>query len=140
MDKIEALNIVKSIYTEADQIGNMRPIFNNLAEDVIFHSTIPAGTPISGTFKGKQNVIDFYTNLLPSVAIFQRLTPSAFVMRDDRVIIVGENIFTLVSTGQTYYRPYVYIISMVDRLIAAITLIQDFSGISAIYRKTKKHC
>jgi len=140
MDKIEALNIVKNIYTEADRTGNMLPIFNSLAEDVIFHSTIPEGTPISGIFKGKQNVINFYKNLLPSVAIFQKLTPSVFVMRDDRVIVVGENIFTLVKSGETYHRPYVNIISLVDRLITSIILIQDFLGFNKLYQKEIKRC
>lgn len=140
MDKIEALNMVKNIYTEADEVGNMRPIFNSLAEDVIFCSTIPDGTPISGIFEGKQHVINFYKNLLPSVAIFQKLMPAAFVMREDRVIVVGENIFTFVRTGETYHRPYVNIISLADRLITAITLIQDFPGIHKIYRKEMNRC
>jgi hypothetical protein len=118
----------------------MLPIFNSLAEDVIFHSTIREGTPISGIFKGKQNVINFYKNLLPSVAIFQKLTPSVFVMRDDRVIVVGENIFTLVKSGETYHRPYVNIISLVDRLITSIILIQDFSGFNKLYQKEIKRC
>ncbi|HWV71301.1 MAG TPA: nuclear transport factor 2 family protein [Pseudosphingobacterium sp.] len=133
MKLIGLLDKIKSIYTQANT-GNFRPILDSLAENVIFKSTILDGTPISGNFIGKKMVMDYYTKLLPSVATFKQLIPMKFVISEDKVIIVGENAFTLVKNGNTYQRPYVSIIKIRDGLISEITLLQDLFGIYLAYQ------
>jgi len=133
MKLIGILDKIKSIYTQANT-GNFRPILDSLAENVIFKSTILDGTPISGNFIGKKMVMDYYTKLLPSVATFKQLIPMKFVISEDKVIIVGENAFTLVKNGNTYQRPYVSIIKIRDGLISEITLLQDLFGIYLAYQ------
>jgi ketosteroid isomerase-like protein len=133
MNLIGILDKIKGIYTQAN-IGNFRPILDSLAENVIFKSTILDGTPISGNFIGKKMVMDYYTKLLPSVATFKQLIPMKFVISEDKVIIVGENAFTLVKNGNTYQRPYVSIVKIRDGLISEITLLQDLFGIYLAYQ------
>jgi len=133
MNLIGVLDKIKSFYTQANT-GNFRPILDNLAENVIFKSTILEGTPISGNFIGKKMVMDYYTKLLPSVATFKQLIPMKFVISEDKVIIVGENAFTLVKNGNTYQRPYVSIVKIKDGLISEITLLQDLFGIYLAYQ------
>lgn len=133
MNLIGILDKIKSFYTQANT-GNFRPILDNLAENVIFKSTILEGTPISGNFIGKKMVMDYYTKLLPSVATFKQLIPMKFVISEDKVIIVGENAFTLVKNGNTYQRPYVSIVKIKDGLISEITLLQDLFGIYLAYQ------
>lgn len=133
MNLIGILGKIKNIYTQANA-GNFSTVLDSLAENVIFKSTILDGTPISGNFIGKEMVEDYYTRLLPSVATFKQLMPMKFVIREDKVIIIGENIFTLVKNGSTYRRPYVSIIKIREGLISEITLIQDLFGIYLAYR------
>lgn len=133
MNLIGILDKIKDIYTQANT-GNFRPILDSLAENVIFKSTILDGTPISGNFIGKKMVMDYYTKLLPSVATFKQLIPMKFVISEDKVIIVGENTFTLVKNGNTYQRPYVSIVKIRDGLISEITLLQDLFGIYLAYQ------
>jgi hypothetical protein len=49
----------KSIFEAED----FQPLLDRLADDVVFKATIPEGTPISGEFRGKQAVVDYFATL-----------------------------------------------------------------------------
>lgn len=134
MNLTEIFGSVTKFYAQAVSAGNFQPIFANLAENVIFTSTILDGTPISGKFIGKKKVMDYYINILPSVATFKQLVPAKFVICKDRVIIVGEHAFTLIKNGKTYHRPYVSIIKIDNHLISEITVLQDLFGVYLAYQ------
>ena len=62
--------LAKSIFEAEDFL----PLFDRLANDVVFKATIPQGTPISGEFRGKQAVVDYFENL-EEIATFRQEKP-----------------------------------------------------------------
>ena len=60
MDTSTALQATLTYVVEASDFD---PRFAYLADDVVFKMTIPEGTPISGEFRGKQAVIDYFTRI-----------------------------------------------------------------------------
>ena len=54
---MDNITLAKSIFEAED----FQPLLEHLADDVVFKATIPKGTPISGEFRGKQAVVDYFT-------------------------------------------------------------------------------
>ena len=126
---------IRKIYTLAELDGNFESFYEALHPDIMFRATIGDGTPISGEFNGKETVIDYFENLLPAVASFRQLDAMEFVMHTDKIIILGNDAFTITKNGITASSPYASVIQLRDGLIADILIIQDLSAIYNSYIK-----
>jgi ketosteroid isomerase-like protein len=60
--------------------------------------------------------------------------PLEFITDKNRVIVLGEDAYTLKKTGETFRSPYAMIVSYEDERIKGILIIQDLSGMAAAYR------
>lgn len=126
---------LKAVMEETDRTWSFKPLIDMLAEDVRFKSTIPNGTPISGEFRGKEAVSRYFSVILQDVAVFKQQVPMEFIDAGNRVIILGDDAYTLKKTGETYRSPYASVFTFEDGLISDILIIQDLSGIWNAYRK-----
>lgn len=126
---------LKAVMEETDRTWSFKPLIDILAEDVKFKSTIPDGTPISGEFRGKKAVSEYFNVILQDVAVFKQQIPMEFIDAGNRVIILGDDAYTLKKTGETYRSPYASIFTFEGELIRDILIIQDLSGIWNAYRK-----
>lgn len=100
-----------------------------LDDNVTFRSTIPEGTPISGEFKGKDQVVDYFSNVLPEVASFQQNSPLAFIADKNRVVVLGDDTYQLKKNQKSYRSPYAMVIDFNADRITGILIIQDLTGI-----------
>ena len=126
---MDNIALAKSIF-EADDFG---PLLDHLADDVVFKATIPEGTPISGEFRGKRAVIDYFANL-ENVATFRQEKPMKFFGRGDRVVVLGDDSFEIKKSGVTTRSEYAIVVDFSDGSIASILIIQDLSAIADAYR------
>lgn len=126
---------LKAIMEETDKTWSFQPLIDILAADVKFKSTVPAGTPISGEFKGKEAVARYFNVILQDVAVFKQQIPMEFIEAGNRVIILGDDAYTLKKTGVTHRSPYAAIFTFEGGLIKDILIIQDLSGIWEAYRE-----
>jgi ketosteroid isomerase-like protein len=129
-------DIIKRVFDDVEVSGQWTPLIDILAPDVAFRATIPGGTPISGIFKGKAEVENYLTHILPAVAEFKQNVPMQFISRGRRVVVVGDDSFTVNVTNETHRSPYAMIIDLNEKLeIESILIIQDLSGIYLAYLK-----
>lgn len=125
---------LKWILEEVNQRGNMKPLIDHLAEDVVFRVTIPDGTPASGEFRGKAAVLEYFTQTLPGLADFTQQAPLEFIPDGDRVIVLGDDAYTLKKTGETFRSPYAMVMGFEGDRLKSWLIIQDLSGMAAAYR------
>jgi hypothetical protein len=129
-------DLIKSVFDNVEISAQWTPLINLLAPDVEFRATIPGGTPISGIFKGKTEVENYLTRILPAVAEFKQNVPMQFISKGRRVVVVGDDSFTLKVNKETHRSPYAMIIDLNDKPeIENILIIQDLSGIYLSYLK-----
>jgi ketosteroid isomerase-like protein len=110
--------LLRHAYTEVSR-GNAAPLLAALADDVRW--TIIGSTPLSGTFQGKQEVVDKL--LKPLTA---RLTgPIVFTL--DRFIAEGDHVVMIASaeatavTGRPYNNVYCIVCRFADGKIQEMT-------------------
>ncbi|MDY7227384.1 nuclear transport factor 2 family protein [Hyalangium rubrum] len=128
------LSRLKRILEEVDRTWEMKPLTDQFAKEVVLRVTIPDGTPLSGEFRGKEAVTGYFTQILPEVAVFKQQAPVEFVPDGERVIVLGDDAYTLKKTGETFRSPYAMVVGFEEEQIKSILIIQDLSGLAAAYR------
>lgn len=110
------------------------PLQALLADDAVFRATVPPGTPISGEFRGRDAIAGYFNRLLPDVAVFVQQAEPEFIAEGNKVIVLGDDAYTLKKNGKTYRSPYAMVITFAGELAESILIIQDLSGIAEAYR------
>jgi hypothetical protein len=131
MEKVEQK--IKDALIKADVSGAWSSFLNMMDDNVTFSVTIPEGTPISGVFKGKTKVVKYFDTILPSVASFFQNKPMEFVIARNKVIVLGDDTYTIIKNKKSQRSPYAMIIDLKDGKIINILIIQDLSGIYQAY-------
>lgn len=126
---MDNMTIAKSVFGSED----FQLLLDRLADDVVFKATIPEGTPISGEFRGKQAVVDYYTNL-EDIATFRQEKPLEFFGGGERVVVLGDDSFEIKKSGVTARSEYAIVVDFRDGWITSILIIQDLSAIADAYR------
>jgi ketosteroid isomerase-like protein len=124
---------LKNIMEETDRLGDFGPLINLLSADVVFEATIREGTPISGKFTGKAAVTEYFTKILPQVAVFTQMRPRHYFASENGVVILGDDAYTLVKNNKTFRSAYAMLVTFKEALIDYILIIQDLSGIYEAY-------
>jgi ketosteroid isomerase-like protein len=106
----------KSIFEAED----FQPLLDRLANDVVFKAAIPEGTPITGEFRGKQAVVDYFANL-EDVAEFRQEKPLEFFGGGQRVVALGDDSFEIKKSGVTARSEYATVVDFRDGLITSMT-------------------
>jgi len=117
------------------ETSDFEPLFAYLADDVVFKVTIPEGTPISGEFRGKQAVIDYFTRI-GEIAEFRQEKPLEVLTAGNRIVFRGDDSFTVKKTGRIARSEYAIVFDLRDGLIARFVIIQDLSAFVDAYRDT----
>ncbi|WP_257458849.1 nuclear transport factor 2 family protein [Archangium lipolyticum] len=125
--------LLKWIFEEMDRVMDAKPLLDHMAEDVVWKVTIPDGTPLSGEFRGKQAVIDYYSRL-PEIAEFHQERPQEFIDHGDQVIVLGDDSFLVKKTGKTFRSEYAVVTDFHQGLITRMVVIQNLCGIADAYR------
>ncbi|HEX4815735.1 MAG TPA: nuclear transport factor 2 family protein, partial [Nonomuraea sp.] len=133
MDNVTA---TKNVWDKVQATGDYQPFFDSLADDVVMSATIPAGTPISGEFRGKQAVLDYFMDP-DAIAEFQPFEkPLEYFTNEnqDRVIILGEETFRFKKTGHVAQTAYAWVQDFRDGKVTRIHVIEDLSSFVDAYR------
>ena len=111
--------LLEGIYAEISQ-GNVQPLLDSLADDVRW--TIIGRTFLSGTFQGKQEVIDKLLKPLRA-----RLAEGPVVFQVDRFIAEGDYVVmqakgrATARSGKPYNNTYCIVCRIVDGKIKEMT-------------------
>lgn len=124
---------IKVVLTKANTSGNWDNFLEMMDEDVTFTVTIAEGTPISGIFRGKPSVVAYFDTILPSVASFSQNKPVEFVISRNKIIVLGDDTYTIIKNQKSQRSPYAMVIDHQDGKIKNILIIQDLSGIHQAY-------
>ena len=124
---------IKDALIKADVSGDWSSFLNMMDDNVTFSATIPEGTPISGVFKGKTKVAAYFDTILPSVASFSQNKSMEFILSQNKVIVLGDDTYTIIKNKKSQRSPYAMVIDLKDDEISNILIIQDLSGIPQAY-------
>lgn len=112
MDAMANKQLLQDIYAEISR-GNLQPLLDSMADDIEW--TIIGSTALSGTSRGKQEVIDkllrpIRARLADGPIVFH---PDRFIAEDEYVVMQARGRATALS-GKPYNNTYCIVCRIVD--------------------------
>ena len=123
---------MRLLFQEMERTGSPQPLLDLLAEDAVYKLSLPEGTPLSGEFRGKRAIVDYFDRL-DEVLEVQEVTPRGFVGQGDQVIVLGDERFLVKKTGRLCSSEFAFVLDFRDGLIVRALIIEDLSGIVEAY-------
>lgn len=125
---------IKLVQTVMDQLmsGNPEPLLCSLAEDAFIKAVLPAGTPISGDFRGREGFLRYFAALNEVMEILEVQTHD-YVGSADHVIILGYERARVRVTGQLLECDIATVVGLSQGKINKIVAFADMSAIVAAY-------
>lgn len=96
--------IIRQIYAHlvrAGMQGDMRPILQPLAEEIVWVSTGPPAIPWSGTVRGREQVAQWYAKRGAALRV-ETLLAKDFIVQGNRVVVLSEENGRVNGTGEAY--------------------------------------
>jgi hypothetical protein len=133
MNEAARLQIAKDLF-EAFMKGDMGPIFAAVADDVTVRLTIPDGTPLSGEFKGKEGLGEYFSRVADTVetTAFEILN---YLAGGDQVAVVGRESMTVKRSGaEKKDSDWVMVCTFTGDKISKILVVEELTVIVDAYR------
>ena len=96
--------------------GNIQGIMDGCTVDVVWTGADNPDVPFAGTFKGKDGVKDFFTNVANEVE-FTSFEPKEFFSDKDAVVVLGHNTGKVKKTGKTFDNDWCFVFRMRDEKV-----------------------
>jgi hypothetical protein len=122
----------RQIFEEMSRTGGIQPLLDRLADDATFKLSLPPGTPLSGEFRGRLAILDYFDRL-DEVLEVQEIHTWDFVGNGDQVIVLGDEQFIVRKTGRACHSEFAFILDFRDGKIIRVLVIEDLSGVVEAY-------
>lgn len=129
MDAAQNKQLVQNIFSELAQ-GNSRPLVESMADE--FCWTVTGNNRWSGTYKGKQAVLDqLLAALRARIEGRVKTIGHRFIAEGDFVVVEARGSNTTKS-GQPYNNAYCFVIQLAEGKLKAITEYMDTELVTAV--------
>ena len=110
------------------QSGDIPALLDSLSEDVEWVTTELEGVPSGGTWRGPEQVGQFFQTLGDTQEVRQ-LELREFVAQGDRVVTLGHYAWHVKSTGREWESDFVHVLTVRD---GKVTRFQEYTDTAAL--------
>ncbi|MDQ4140079.1 MAG: nuclear transport factor 2 family protein [Bacteroidota bacterium] len=115
--------------------GDIPNLLNQYADDIEFaFSGNPEVNPIAGTFKGKEQVVNFFS-IVNDYINFEIFEPREFIAQGDKVVVLGHDRGTSKVNGEPFEQDWVHVLTVKDGKIARLQGFLDHSNDVRLYKR-----
>ncbi|WP_375770463.1 nuclear transport factor 2 family protein [Archangium gephyra] len=118
----------RHIFEEMARLGSNQPLLEAMDEEAVYKLSLPKGTPLSGEFRGRQAILEYFERL-EQVLEVQEVNTWDFVGNGDQVIVLGDEHFVVKKTGRTCYSEFAFVLDFRAGKIVRALVIEDLSGV-----------
>ena len=122
----ENRKVVQLAY-EAFLRGEMKVLFDSLADDIVWTNYSYPDSPISGVFYGKSGVQQFFA-ALGGQSDIQKFDITHYLAAEDKVVVLVDYKATIKATGKTSEQYLVHVMTVKDGKIATWDEYEDAAG------------
>jgi ketosteroid isomerase-like protein len=119
---------MRQVFEEMARTGSPQPLLDQLAEDAVYKLTVPPGTPLSGEFRGKRAITDYF-GLVDEVLEVQEVRTWDFVGNGKQVIVLGDERFVVRKTGKVCQSEFAFVVDFREGEIVRVLIIEDLSSV-----------
>lgn len=116
--------------------GNIQELLNLYTDDIEWTSSESIYIPFSGTYRGKDQVAEFFMKLAQAQEA-QRFEPEDFIADGDKVVVTGQATWKVRSTGRTYENPWVHVFMIRDGKVARFQHYDNTAAAEAAFMPTE---
>jgi ketosteroid isomerase-like protein len=108
--------------------GDIPAVLDSLSEDVQWVTAEIKGVPVGGTWRGREQVGQFFQTL-SDVQEARQFEPREFIAQDDRVVALGHYAWHVESTGREWESDFAHVFTVRD---GKITRFQEYTDTAAL--------
>ncbi|MGZ3459926.1 MAG: nuclear transport factor 2 family protein [Archangium sp.] len=123
---------MREIFEEMTRTGSTQPLLEQMAEEAIYKLSLPEGTPLSGEFRGKPAILEYFARVDEVLEVLE-VKPREFVGHGDQVIVLGDEQFIVKKTGKSCASEFAFVLDFSGGRIVRALVIEDLSGIVEAY-------
>jgi ketosteroid isomerase-like protein len=117
----------RQLFAEMDRTGSPQPLLDLLAEDAVYKLSLPEGTPLSGEFRGRRAIADYF-DLVEELLEVREVHTRDFVGNGKQVIVLGDERFVVRKTGKECHSEFAFVLDFREGEIVRVLVIEDLSG------------
>lgn len=134
MSTSDRLTRVKQIFDAFITTGSGDLLFAAVSDDVTCQLTIAEGTPLSGIFRGKAGLQEYFERQ-GDVADLETVEVLNYLQGGDQIAVVGRESMRVKRSGQRAHNlDWVTVLTFRGDQICQIVTLEDTSAIAAAYR------
>ena len=129
MSEQDNLRIVQEGYGDFSR-GDVQTLLGKFAEEIEW--VIPGSNPLSGTYKGRTRVADFFKRLsdLTELSMFEA---REFIAQGDRVVVLGRETGHVKSTGRSFQSDWAMAFTLRDGKVVRFQEYADTASLEAAF-------
>ncbi len=114
--------------------GDIPSLLNTYSDDVEFiFSGNPEINPISGTFRGKDQIRNFFSIVADNLQ-FETFEPREFIAQGDKVVVLGHDRGIAKATGESFEQDWVHVLTVQNGKISRLQGFLDNSNDVRLYK------
>ena len=129
MNNIEIIGQLYKNFAE----GKIEEVLGTFHPDVICIRPGEPDIPFAGTFKGIDGLIKMFASIEHCIKITS-FEINQISGKDDKVIVLGEDAATVLSTGKTYTSDWVYVYTLKEGKITHLRIYLDSLELSRAFK------
>jgi len=134
MQSTQRLATIRQIFDAFVSAGSAEPLLAAVSDDVTCRLTVAEGTPLSGTFRGKEG-LQRYFEIQGEVAEIQKVEVLNFLVGGDQIAVSGRETLRIKRSGTLCQdSDWVTLFTFRGDQIIDILTIEDTAAIAAAYR------
>lgn len=133
MSEKENVELAKQGYA-AFGSGDIEKLVSLLAEDIEWTMPSIEGAPFGGTFRGRNQVAEFFGSLSAAEDI-QEFTQVDYIAQNDKVVVTGRSKAVVRATGRMFELEYVHLFTISGGKVQRFVEYFDTAAAADAYRQ-----
>ncbi|MDI1481695.1 nuclear transport factor 2 family protein [Polyangium sp. y55x31] len=128
----EKLTLLRAIFKEFAATGDPRILLANLTDDVVYKVSIGPGTPLSGEFRGRDGVAEYF-RVMPSAVEHVGFNYYDFLANDEKAVVTGDETLRVMKNGAVFFTEWVVVCTFREDKICHILVVENLGALSQAY-------
>ena len=128
----EKITLLRAIFKEFSSTGDPKILLANLTDDVVYKLSIGPGTPLSGEFRGKDAVAEYFRTM-SSVVEHVGLNYYDFLANDDKAVVTGDETLRVVKNGTVFFTEWAVVCTFRGDKMCHILCVENLGALSQAY-------
>jgi ketosteroid isomerase-like protein len=133
MGEQENTELVQRIYGSFRD-GDIPAMLDSMSEDVQWVTAEIEGVPVGGTWRGREQVGEFF-RILSETQEPRQLELREYVAQDDRVVTLGHYAWHVKATGKVWESDFAHVVSVRDGKVRRFQEYTDTAALGAAFRE-----